>query len=47
MSKSPSTYILKYDAGRDCLNVEEGVIGDKKDKVKRRASEPEEGAGIA
>jgi hypothetical protein len=29
----PSTETLKYDAGRDCRNVDDGVIGERKERM--------------
>ena len=46
MSKLPSTKTVTYAAGRDWLNVEVGVTGERKDKMRVAGVEDESGAGI-
>ncbi len=46
MSKSPSTTAVRYAAGIDCLRVEDGVMGDRNESVRRSGAPPEAGALI-
>jgi len=46
MSKQPSATTVRYAAGIDCRKVEDGVMGERNDSVKRTASSSEDGPGI-
>jgi hypothetical protein len=45
-SKLPSTKTVTYAAGRDCLKVELGVIGERKERTSFAGFEDEFGDGM-
>jgi hypothetical protein len=44
--KLPSTYTVTYAAGSDCLMVELGVIGERKESISLAGFEEELGDGM-